>query len=229
MEAATLDTGELILRVLAAAALGGLVGFEREFSDQPAGFRTHILVSLGSALFTIAGAYGFEGFFEGSADIRLDPTRVAAQIVTGIGFLGAGAILRQGLNVRGLTTAAALWVTAAIGMAVGFGYWTAAAATTAVVVAALYGLKRMERLIFARMKKGRLEFALDIGPELKLTDLAGIFEAHSARTEKMHFTTTEQGVTRLVGAAWVPPSVSREIIVQDIRDIPGVERIEWSA
>jgi putative Mg2+ transporter-C (MgtC) family protein len=229
MDATTLSTGELILRVLAAAALGGLVGFEREFSDQPAGFRTHILVSLGSALFTIAGAYGFGAFLDSERDINLDPTRVAAQIVTGIGFLGAGAILRQGLNVRGLTTAAALWVTAAIGMAVGFGYWQAAVATAIVVVAALYGLKRIERVLFARMKKGRFEFALDIGPELRTKDLADIFDAHGARTEKMHFTTTEAGGKRLVGAVWVPPGVSREIIVSDIRDTPGVERVDWSA
>src|SRR3712207_3489265 len=118
-----LTTGELVLRVLIAALLGGLVGFEREFSDQPAGFRTHILVSLGAALFSLVGAYGVEEFFRGEgADVRLDPTRIAAQVVTGIGFLGAGAILQQGVNVRGLTTAAALWVTAAIGTAVGLGY-----------------------------------------------------------------------------------------------------------
>lgn len=116
-----LETGELILRVLLAGALGGLIGLEREFSDQPAGFRTHILVSLGAALFTLVGAYGLVDFSPGDT-FQFDPTRIAAQVVTGIGFLGAGAILRQGLNVRGLTTAAALWVTAAVGTAAGFGY-----------------------------------------------------------------------------------------------------------
>ncbi len=118
-ESLTLSGWELALRVAVAAALGGLIGFERELGDQPAGFRTHILVSLGSALFTLVGAYGATPFLGGNDVVRLDPTRVAAQIVTGIGFLGAGAILRHGFTVRGLTTAAALWVTAAIGMAAG--------------------------------------------------------------------------------------------------------------
>ena len=128
----TISDLDLVLRVVAATVLGGLIGFEREFSDQPAGFRTHILVCLGAALFTLAGAFGVDVFFtRGTADIQFDPTRVAAQVVTGIGFLGAGAILRLGLNVQGLTTAAALWVTAAIGVAVGLGYWVGAVATTA--------------------------------------------------------------------------------------------------
>src|SRR5688572_13417309 len=101
-----LDSSEVVLRIAIAAVLGGLVGLEREVSEQPAGFRTHILVSLGAALFTLVGAYTFGG--EGS-----DPTRVAAQVVTGIGFIGAGVIFQQGASIRGLTTAASLWVTAA--------------------------------------------------------------------------------------------------------------------
>src|SRR3990170_4226308 len=99
----TLEWWEMGLRLLAAAALGGLIGFEREYNEQPAGFRTHILVTLGAALFTMAGAYGTAAFVDADV-VRFDPTRVAAQVVTGIGFLGAGAILRQGINIRGLTT-----------------------------------------------------------------------------------------------------------------------------
>src|SRR5687768_6586470 len=106
----TLSVIELIVRVLLATGLGAVIGLEREISDQPAGLRTHILVSLGAALFTIAGAYGLIDFDTGEV-ARIDPTRVAAQVVTGIGFLGAGAIIQRGLNVRGLTTAASLWVT----------------------------------------------------------------------------------------------------------------------
>ncbi|MGH7426687.1 MAG: MgtC/SapB family protein, partial [Candidatus Methylomirabilales bacterium] len=93
-----LDASELVLRVLASAALGGLVGLERELRDQPAGFRTHILVSLGSALFTLVGAYGLGPLTGGPPGPSVDPTRVAAQVVTGIGFLGAGAIIRHGLT-----------------------------------------------------------------------------------------------------------------------------------
>ncbi|MDQ4025769.1 MAG: MgtC/SapB family protein, partial [Actinomycetota bacterium] len=116
-EEATLEEYELVLRIVLAAALGGFIGFERELSDQPAGFRTHMLVSVGAALFTVAGAYGVEDLFaEQTGRVRYDPTRIAAQIVTGIGFLGAGAIIQQGFSVRGLTTAASLWVTAAVGL-----------------------------------------------------------------------------------------------------------------
>ena len=98
--------------------LGAAIGAEREFRERQAGLRTHLVVSVGAALFTLVSAYGFAEFGR-----KVDPTRIAAQIVTGIGFLGAGAIIRQGLSVRGLTTAATLWLVAAIGMAAGAGYW----------------------------------------------------------------------------------------------------------
>ena len=105
----TLSDWHVVLRLAVAAVLGGAIGVERELRDREAGIRTHLLVSLGSALFTIVSAYGFRGFLEhGGSVVRADPTRIAAQIVTGIGFLGAGAIIRQGLAVRGLTTAATL-------------------------------------------------------------------------------------------------------------------------
>ena len=111
-----------LARLSLAAVLGGAIGFERELRDREAGLRTHLLVCLGSALFTIVSAYGFREFLtSGDQVVRADPTRIAAQIVTGIGFLGAGAIIRQGLTVRGLTTAATLWVSAAIGIAAGAG------------------------------------------------------------------------------------------------------------
>ena len=103
---------DLILRLLLAAFLGAAIGFEREVHGHPAGLRTHTLVALGSALFTELSIYGFPS----EPGQPVDPTRIAAQIVTGIGFLGGGAILKEGLNVKGLTTAASLWAGAAIGM-----------------------------------------------------------------------------------------------------------------
>ncbi|MFL5941603.1 MAG: MgtC/SapB family protein, partial [Gaiellaceae bacterium] len=135
----TLNWDESLLRLALAATLGGLIGVERELREREAGLRTHLLVALGSALFTIVGAYGFHSFLEsGQAVVRADPTRIAAQIVTGIGFLGAGAIIRQGLSIRGLTTAATLWVVAAIGLASGAGYYSAAVITTGVALVALW-------------------------------------------------------------------------------------------
>ena len=122
----------VLLRLALAAVLGGAVGIERELREREAGLRTHLLVSVGAALFTLVSAYGFHDFLVSSGVlVRTDPTRIAAQIVTGVGFLGAGAIIRQGLSVRGLTTAATLWLVAAIGMACGAGYYSGAVITTA--------------------------------------------------------------------------------------------------
>src|SRR6266853_1344123 len=114
---------DVFLRLLLAAALGGAIGLEREYRHKPAGLRTNMLIALGSALFSVMSVQLGSG--AGS------PDRIAAQVVTGIGFLGAGAILRSGENVHGLTTAATIWVNAAIGMAVGAGAWGVAVATTA--------------------------------------------------------------------------------------------------
>src|SRR5216117_3358988 len=138
----SLSWPEVLGRLALAAALGSILGFERELREREAGLRTHILVCLGSALFTIVSAYGFREFLtSGDQVIRADPTRIAAQIVTGVGFLGAGAIIRQGLSVRGLTTAATLWVAAAIGIAAGAGYYPGAVLGTLVTIVALYPLR----------------------------------------------------------------------------------------
>src|SRR5215831_14690396 len=128
---------EALVRIAAAAALGGLVGLERELDEKAAGLRTHMLVAVGSALFTLVGAYGFTDF----PASQVDPTRVAAQVVTGIGFLGAGIIFRQGFTIRGLTTAASLWLVAAIGMAAAAGFWKGAVIVT---IVALISLRPLE-------------------------------------------------------------------------------------
>src|SRR5436305_6206963 len=124
----------ILLRLMVAAVLGGAIGFERELRERGAGLRTHTVVSVGAALFTLVSAYAFVG-------PRVDPTRIAAQIVSGIGFLGAGAIIRQGLSVRGLTTAATLWLVAAIGLACGAGYYDAAIIATGVALVTLGPLR----------------------------------------------------------------------------------------
>ncbi len=136
------------MRLAAAAALGGAIGIERELREREAGFRTHMLVSVGAALFTIVSAYAWTDFtFSQASGVTFDPTRIAAQIVTGIGFIGAGAIIRQGLTVRGLTTAATLWMVAAIGMACGAGFYWAAVIATAIALVGLGPLRLVSRRI----------------------------------------------------------------------------------
>jgi putative Mg2+ transporter-C (MgtC) family protein len=127
------------LRLTLGLVLGAIIGFEREFHRQPAGFRTHSLVALGSALFTIVSGFAFDG-------PGADPTRIAAQIVSGIGFIGAGTILQYRGNIRGLTTAASLWSVAAVGMAAGAGMWILAIMATVLMLIVLSILDRVERL-----------------------------------------------------------------------------------
>jgi len=137
------------LRLLTAAVLGALIGLEREIHAHPAGMRTHLLVSLGAAGFTVLSIAGFPS-------PGADPARIAAQIVTGIGFLGAGAILKEGATIKGLTTAASLWVVAAVGMAAGAGAWITALTITVIAIVSLWPL----RLITDRfVGKGRHEDA----------------------------------------------------------------------
>jgi putative Mg2+ transporter-C (MgtC) family protein len=158
-----LHFGEVLIRVVLAGALGGAIGAEREIREREAGLRTHMLVAIGAALFTMVSAYAWTDWqFSNREGIVFDPTRIAAQIVTGIGFLGAGAIIRQGLSVRGLTTAATLWVVAAIGMASGVGYYEAAVATTALVLLCLWPLRIVAHRIFERIRPGELRLEVEL-------------------------------------------------------------------
>lgn len=162
-----LSAGDFLLRLFVAALLGLVVGLEREFrSDSPraAGMRTLALVSMGSALFTILSAYGFVAFTS-ALYARTDPSRIAAQIVTGIGFLGAGAILLHKQMVRGLTTAAAVWAIAAVGMASGLGLFVEAAGATALALAVLELLRPIEARLFPHHQQSRLRLRVKPAPD----------------------------------------------------------------
>jgi putative Mg2+ transporter-C (MgtC) family protein len=145
---------ETLLRLLVAAVLGSLIGFERERLLWAAGIRTHMLVCVGACLFMIVSAYGFASVL--GPNVVLDPSRIAAQVVSGIGFLGAGAILARGEIVKGLTTAASIWTVAAIGLAVGGGLYFAAGVSTAVILAILAGVKPLEQMYRDRNQSCRL-------------------------------------------------------------------------
>ena len=140
-----LSNWEIAVRLTLALVFGGLIGLEREAYGRPAGFRTHILVSVGSALVMIISVYGLASIKFAHTRPSYDATRIAAQVVSGIGFLGAGTIMREGSSVRGLTTAASLWVVAGIGLAVGVGAIIPAYITTVLVLITLLVLSRVER------------------------------------------------------------------------------------
>lgn len=127
-------TEQFIIRLLVATALGAVIGLDREYRTKAAGFRTHVLVALGSALFMIISVHGFDDLPKDQMTLRMDPARIAAQVVTGIGFIGAGTIIFQKNVVKGLTTAAGLWVTAAVGMACGVGMYVLAIVSTILVL-----------------------------------------------------------------------------------------------
>lgn len=136
---------EIVIRLILSAIMGGSIGIEREAHNRPAGLRTHILVSVGSTLIMLVSIYGFNG--EG------DPARLAAQVVSGIGFLGAGTILRTGNSIKGLTTAASLWVCAGIGLAIGAGYYLGGVITVIIVLVSLIALGPVQNKMFKSAHK----------------------------------------------------------------------------
>ncbi len=140
-----MDTFELFFRLILSAVIGGVIGIEREASNRPAGFRTHILVSVGSTLIMLVSIYGVP---EGA-----DPARIAAQVVSGVGFLGAGTILRTGSHIKGLTTAASLWVCAGIGLAIGSGFYLGGIITAIIVILSLVVLGKFEKNILRGANK----------------------------------------------------------------------------
>jgi len=186
---------EALARLALAAGLGGAIGIERELRDRYAGLRTHLLVSLGSALFTIVSAYAWTGFKFGNG-VSYDPTRIAAQVVTGIGFLGAGAIMRQGISVHGLTTAATLWMSAAVGMTAATGFYSVAALATGVTLIVLWPLRIFERRYIDRLRTSSahiivdLKLGSDAAPVLRYLEseraaLVGVQVSDEARRRKL--------------------------------------------
>jgi putative Mg2+ transporter-C (MgtC) family protein len=220
---------ELALRLLIAAALTGAIGLERELRERAAGLRTHMLVGLGSALFTIVSAYGWSDFqFSTREGVVFDPTRIAAQIVTGIGFLGAGAIIRQGLSVRGLTTAAGLWVVAAIGMAVGAGYYSAALIATAIVLVGLGPFRWVERAPgLARFRRAGGSLEVDLTPEHSITEPLAVVDARRVRISRVEFE-DQKDRRRLRIQLDVPLGQAEERLVEDLAALEGVVAVRWA-
>jgi putative Mg2+ transporter-C (MgtC) family protein len=192
-----LTWAEILLRIGLAAVLGGAIGLERELREREAGLRTHMLVSVGAALFTLVSAYAWTDWrFSSESGVVFDPTRIAAQVVTGVGFLGAGAIIRQGLSVRGLTTAATLWVVAAIGMATGAGYYAAAAITTVLVLVSLWPLRILAYRVSVRFRPEEGRLAVDLPAGASAVSVLEAVEGAGAIVHSLEF--EEEGDRRRV-------------------------------
>jgi putative Mg2+ transporter-C (MgtC) family protein len=219
---------DVFVRLAVAAGLTGAIGLERELRERAAGLRTHMLVGIGSALFTIVSAYGWGDFeFSNRAGIVFDPTRIAAQIVTGIGFLGAGAIIRHGLSVRGLTTAAGLWVVAAIGMAVGAGYYSAALIATGIVLVGLGPLRWVEGGALARFRRAGRVLEVDLTAEHSISDVLRLVDVRRARLSRIEFEDDEER-RHLRLELDLPLGYAGERVVDELAALEGVIGVRWS-
>lgn len=174
--------GDVVVRVLVAAALGAAIGLEREAAGQPAGLRTHAAVAIGAALFGVVSTLGFEEFVTRRelTNVQVDVTRVASQVVVGIGFLGAGLVHREGGLVRNLTTAASVWVSAAVGLAAGVGDLGAAAVTTAVLIGSLVLLRPLRGFVDRTFVHDKRRLRVTVG---EWGDVAGIVDRLTAADE----------------------------------------------
>jgi putative Mg2+ transporter-C (MgtC) family protein len=215
----TLEAGEAFLRIGAAGVCGALIGLERESRNQLAGMRTHALVAAGAAIFTLAGAHGFPEIARGP---NVDPMRVAAQIASGIGFIGAGTIIRDRGSVRGITTAAALWTSAAVGLATGAGLWWVAAAGAAVILAVLVGLRPLGAWLATPVRTLDIEYEKGhgtLGPVMEaIRETGGVLE-------DLDITDADGGSTRNVEIdVRVPEPGDLAEVARELCDLPEVRR-----
>jgi putative Mg2+ transporter-C (MgtC) family protein len=221
-----LSSAEVILRVALAAALGGAIGAEREIHEREAGLRTHLLVSVGAALFTLVSAYAWEDFrFSAAGGVTFDPTRISAQIVTGIGFLGAGVIIRRGLSIRGLTTAATLWVVAAIGVSSGAGYYWAALVTTALVLLTLWPLRIVAREVMARVRPGEPRLLVELPTGGRAAAVVEALETIDVRIDGFQIDDDRDG--RHVALEVEVPRDRRDDVVPALARLDAVTGVRW--
>ena len=212
----TVDALTVLARLLAAVGFAAVLGIERELSAQPAGLRTHSLVSLGAALFTVVG----------TEVAGADPSRIAAQVVSGIGFLGGGAILRDHANVRGLTTAATLWAAAAIGLACGLGRYPAAAAAAGIALVVTAGLKVFESAALPRRRGVIVVVTVDGNALRAAIDSVGRLWPQAKVTG---ITTVPEGNHRVEFRAKPAPADPMPVLAEQLLAVPGILGIELRA
>jgi len=219
-----MDVLQVIARLILSALLGGLVGMERENKNRPAGFRTHILVCVGSALVMVTSEYIFNQY---NSLTNLDPARLGAQVISGIGFLGAGTIIRQGASVKGLTTAASLWAVACVGLAAGAGFYWGAFIGAIVIYLTLFSLSKFEK-IFER-KSSHLSVCIEMvnrpGQIGEIGLLLGKYDV-SIRNIQFLNDVAEEEDSLLQISLKLPHGLSQERIIKEIAKIQGVKSVE---
>ena len=212
------DLGITAVRLVVAAVFGGLIGLEREMHSQPAGLRTHMVVSVGAALIMILSVK--------VAGAENDPGRIAAQVVSGIGFLGAGAILRFGMSVKGLTTAACLWTAAGIGLTTGAGYWAEAGIATAVVLVAIFCFDWVEKTLIVGRRYNRFTILGSDTPEL-ISKMEAELNAVGIRIKTMGISKDKvEGKVEITVNGVMSESADLESTVRRLSNLDGVEKVD---
>ncbi|MDN5294135.1 MAG: putative Mg2+ transporter-C (MgtC) family protein [Eubacteriales bacterium] len=214
---------ETVLRIMLAGIFGGIIGLERESLNKSAGFRTHILVCVGSALIMLVSE---QIFLKYQGLVNADPGRIAAQVVSGIGFLGAGTIMREGANVKGLTTAASLWAVAGVGLALGAGFYFLAALATGIIFLALVYLGKVERNIAGVDVSQHFAVIVDDRPGMlgAIGSYLGERRINIQNVEMRKL--AEEGKMRIELAVKLPPFIELSDIIYSLSELPGIYRIE---
>ena len=221
----------MVVRLVVAAILGGIVGIERGCGDRPAGFRTHILVCVGSALFMLVSMYGFDdvapatAIAEGDMGARRDSARIAAQVVSGIGFLGAGTILHEGLTIRGLTTAASLWMVSAIGLAVGSGMFFLSTVATIITMITLVTFHTWEKRFAASSRSDRRFVRITTSNRTgAITDITGYLSLNGVQVRSLNVKKDKEK-NNLIIDLYLKISKTAPESADIIRGLQGIEGI----
>lgn len=212
---------ELLLRLLIAGVLGGVIGYEREHTNRPAGFRTHILVCVGSALVMVTSEFIFNKYH---TIANIDPARLGAQVISGIGFLGAGTIIRDGFNVRGLTTAASLWAVSCVGIAAGIGFYEGAIIATVLIFLTLIVLKKAE-IRFS--EKNHIKTFVIESENLpgQIGLVSSIFEKYNVEIRNIEFIHTNNGNLLLKFLLYLANSHLNKEAVDELQHLEGIKKV----
>jgi putative Mg2+ transporter-C (MgtC) family protein len=225
-----IDNVHLVIRLLLSVFLGGLVGFERERKNHAAGLRTHTLVCLGSCLLMILSMYGFADFAD-EPNVRLDPARLAAQVITGVGFLGAGTILFTGKSITGLTTAASIWVVMAVGLTVGAGFYLPAVLSAVMVLLILWGLNIVEKRYVNHRRECTFTLKAD-NETVRIESFQSVLNERGAKLVKVRFVDEEDtgqeaksGIQRIAITVILPHRDLLIAIADDFKQMNGVRSV----
>lgn len=212
----------LSARLVLACLLGGIIGYERENMRRPAGFRTHILVCVGAALVMVTSEFIFQRY-KGTTNI--DPARLGAQVISGIGFLGAGTIIREGFNVKGLTTAASLWAVSCVGIAVGIGFYEGAIASTLIIYITLILLKRWEES-FSAKSHSKVVCIQSENSSGQINQFSLIFKKFRIAIKNIELTNDEpKGQILIKYHVSIPGKIKREDLIEELKTVNGVQKI----